>query len=152
MSILIRLFEAHNGRVGAAWLPLQTVQTGLKIVLAGAAHGLRDAVALLGRLRGNARGGVAQGLVEINSNLVKDLVKNLLALLLVVLALEHGIVNSVVHHLLALVHDIVFALEFHGDTLQAWQVHAPVHGAQEPGGAAHAHHHLLVCAHGLDPQ
>lgn len=54
-------------------------------------------------------------LVEIYANLLQDLFHDFIALLFY--ANIHGIVDSVIHHLLPLLHDVVFALKLHGDAL-----------------------------------
>lgn len=87
---------------------------------------------------------------QIDANLIQDLSDDLLALLLV-LQPRH-VVDGVVHHLLPLVHDVIFLLELHGDALQRGEVHAAVHGAQERGRAFHRLHHLFVGAYGLDAE
>lgn len=58
---------------------------------------------------------VTYGLGEVDTNLFENLLDNFVALFFDTDI--HGVVNSVIHHLLSLLHDIVLALKFHGDAL-----------------------------------
>lgn len=92
----------------------------------------------------------AYRLAQIHPDLIQHLLHDLLPFLLVLQPCH--VVDRIVHHLLPLVHDVVFLLELHRDALQRGQVHLPVHAAQQHGGALHRLHHLLVGSHGLDPE
>lgn len=84
---------------------------------------------------------------KVHSNLVQDLLHDLFPLFLI---LEPGdIVDRVIHHLLSLVHDVVFLLELHGYSLKRGEVHLPVHAAQQRRCALHRLHHLLVATNSL---
>jgi len=86
-------------------------------------------------------------LTKINTDLIQDLIDNFLAFLFIFQA--RYIVNSVIHHFLSLIHNVVLAFEFHGDALEGWEVHLSVHAAEKLGSALHGLHHLLVAAHSL---
>jgi hypothetical protein len=83
-------------------------------------------------------------LAQIDSDFLQYLLDYLIALLLKTNI--HGIVNSVVHHLLPLFHDVVLALKFHGDPLESRQIHSAVHATERHRCAFHSLHHLLVGA------
>jgi hypothetical protein len=90
---------------------------------------------------------VAHSLTKIDTNLIQDLVDDFLAFFLILQA--RHIVNSVVHHFLSLIHNVVLSFELHGDALEGWNL--SVHAAEKLGGTLHRLHHLLVAAHSLDP-
>lgn len=86
----------------------------------------------------------SHSLAQVHPNLLQDLLNNLVTLLFDTDI--HSIIDGVVHHLLSLLHDVILALELHGDSLKGRKVHRAVHTPQCHGRALHGLHHLLVGA------
>lgn len=68
-------------------------------------------------------------MTKIDAYFIQDLVHNVFALLFVLHA--SSIVDGIIHHLLSLVHNVVLFFKLHGDALQSWQVHLPVHASKQ---------------------
>jgi hypothetical protein len=112
----------------------EAVKTGLQVIVFSSTDGLGNAIFGNGGFL-NAGWSFAQSLVQIHSNFVQDLIDNFLAFFFVFQA--GHIVDSVVHHFLSLVHDIVLALELHRNPLESRKIHLAVHAAEQLGRTSH---------------